>query len=168
MLLICSFAISANAQFYNEMLLFIEVGKTIENSSSIVYIHFDENGHMYHTNMNKNEARNKYKKGILKEHGVNQKHYYTRDYSISTTKYRGVYSKDRYVNTGWGIIGYYGNIPQWGNTSAKSGKNYYGISRDQMVFWYTTNESNEAKSKKFYKAIKPEDLIPKEVEHDFL
>ena len=34
--------------------------------------------------------------------------------------------------------------------------------------WYTTNDSNEAKNKKYYKAIDPSDLIPKEVDYDFL
>lgn len=159
---------SVNAQFYNEMLLFIEVGKTIEDSSSIIYVHFDDDGNMYKNSMNKSTARDKYKKGVLEEFGVNQKHNIERDWDVSSSKYSGVYSTNRYVSGGWGVTGYLMGYPQYGYTSVKNGKNYFGISWDEMVTWNTTNDSNEAQNKKYYKAIDPSDLVPKDVEYDFL
>lgn len=159
---ICGISNIASAQYYNDTFLFIEVGKTIENSSSIIYIHFDDDGNMYKNSMSKSTARSKYKDGILEEYGVNKKHDITRDYSISSSKYN-VFSKtrmvaDKYEWLGWG----------YGWSYKRNGTEYYGISRSEMVTWNTTNESNEAKNKKYYKAISPSDLIPKEVEYDFL
>lgn len=157
----------ASAQFYDETLLFIEVGKTVENSGSIIYIHFDDDGNMYKESLSKSTARSKYKDGTLDEYGVNKKHKITRDYSISSSKYY-VYSGARYVSGGWGVIAYSGMAPIYGETTKRSGNNYFGISSDEMVTWSTTSESNEAKNKKYYKAISASDLIPKEVEYDFL
>ena len=168
LLLICGISTTANAQFYNEILLFIEVGKTIEDSSTIIYLHFDSDGNMYKYSMGKSTARDKYKKGVLKEYGINQKHNIKRDRSVSTGKYDGVYSKPRYVSGGWGVTGYFMGYPQYGNTTVRSGNEYYAVSDDEMVTWSTTNDSNEAKYKKYYKAIDPSDLVPKEVDYDFL
>ena len=168
LLLICGFATTANAQFYNEILLFIEVGKTVEDTSSIIYMHFDDDGNMYKSSMNKSTARDKYKKGVLEEYGIDQKHNIERDRSVSTGKYDGVYSKPRYVSGGWGVTGYFMGYPQYGNTTVRSGNEYYAVSDDEMVTWSTTNNSNEAKNKKYYKAIDPSDLVPKEVDYDFL
>lgn len=169
LLLICGISTTANAQFYDEILLFIEVGKTIEDSSTIIYLHFDDDGNMYKYSMSKSTARDKYKKGVLEEYGINQKHNIQRDYSIREGKYNGVYSKPRYVSGGWGVTGYdFMGYPQYGNTTVRSGKEYYAISYDKMVIWNTTNDSNEAKNKKYYKAIVPSDLVPKEVDYDFL
>lgn len=168
LLFICGFTTTSNAQFYDEILLFIEVGKTIEDSSSIIYLHFDDDGNMYEYSMNKSTARDKYKKGVLEEYGINQKHNIKRDSSVSTGKYYGVYSQPRYVSGGWGVTGYVMGYPQYGNTTARNGNKYYAVSYDEMVIWNTTNDSNEAKNKKYYKAIDPSDLIPKEVDYDFL
>ena len=165
---VCSFTTAANAQFYNEILLFIEVGKTVEDTSSIIYMHFDDDGNMYKSSMNKSTARDKYKKGVLEEYGINQKHNIKRDRSVSTGKYDGVYSKPRYVSGGWGVTGYFMGYPQYGETTVRSGNEYYAVSDDEMVTWSTTNDSNEAKNKKYYKAIDPSDLVPKEVDYDFL
>lgn len=164
---LCGICNIASAQYYNETFLFIEVGKTIENSSSIIYIHFDDDGNMYRESLSKSTARSKYKDGTLDEYGVNKKHKITRDRSITSSKYH-VYSGDRYVNGGWGVITYGPAGPIYGQTTKRSGKNYFGISRSEMVTWNTTSESNEAKNKKYYKAISASDLIPKEVEYDFL
>lgn len=165
---ICGISNIASAQYYNDTFLFIEVGKTIENSSNIIYVHFDDDGNMYCSSMSKSDARSKYKKDILDEYGVNKKHKITRDRSISSSKYY-VYREDRYVSGGYGVVSYgYGGIPQYGWTSQRNGNKYYGINRDEMVMWNTTSESNEAKNKKYYKAISASDLIPKEVEYDFL
>ena len=98
LLLVCGFTTTANAQFRNKILLFIEVGKTIEDSSNIIYLHFDNDGNMYKTSMSKSTARDKQKKRVLEEYGVNQKHTIKRDYSVSTGKYSGVYSCPRYVD----------------------------------------------------------------------
>lgn len=168
LLLICGISTTANAQFYDEILLFIEVGKTIEDSSSIIYLHFDDDGNMYEYSMNKAIARDKYKKGVLEEYGINYKHDIKRDRSVSTGKYDGVYSKPRYVSGGWGVVDYIMGYPLYGDTTARSGNIYYAISYDEMVIWNTTNDSNEAKNKKYYKAIDPSDLVPKEVDYDFL
>lgn len=157
----------ASAQFYDATLLFIEVGKTIENSSSIIYVHFDDDGNMYKESLSKSTARSKYKDGTLEEYGVNKRHDIKRDRSISSSKYY-VYSCARHVNTGYGIIAYNFGMPVWGNTTRRDGNNYFGISRSEMVIWNTTSESNEAKNKKFYKAILASDLVPKEVNYDFL
>ena len=95
----------ASAQFYDETLLFIEVGKTVENSGSIIYVHFDDDGNMYKESLSKSTARSKYKDGTLDEYGVNKKHKITRDRSISSSKYY-VYSGERYVSGGWGVVAY--------------------------------------------------------------
>ena len=167
LLLICGISTTANAQFYDEILLFIEVGKTIEDSSDIIYLHFDDDGNMYKNSISKSTARDKYKKGVLEEYGINQIHNIKRDRSISTGKYDGVYSEPRKVGE-WGVTSYFMGYPQYGYTSVRSGNFYYAISDDEMVIWSTTNDSNEAKDKKYYKAIDPSDLVPKEVDYDFL
>ena len=168
LLLICGISTTANAQFYDEILLFIEVGQTVEDTSSIIYMHFDDDGNMYESSMYKSTARVKYKEGVLEEYGVNQTHDIKRDRSISTGKYDGVYSAPRYVSGGWGVIGYFMGFPQYGDTTVRSGNKYYAVSDDEMVTWNTTNDSNEAKNKTYYKAIDPSDLVPKEVDYDFL
>lgn len=165
--LFMGFNLISSAQFYNQTLLFIEVGQTIESSSSIVYVHFNDDGKMYKTTMSKSTARTKYKDGVLEEYGVNVKHSIKRDYTINSSKY-SVYSEPRIISNGWGITHYWYGIPQYGETSSRSGSHYYGVSRTEMVTWYTTSESNEAKNKKYYKAISASDLIPKEVQYDFL
>ena len=159
LLLICGFSTTTNAQFYDEILLFIEVGKTIDDSSRIIYLHFDDDGNMYESSMSKSTVRDKYKQGVLEEYGVNQKHNITRDRSINSSRYSGIYSCKRKVPVYGGIYGY---------GFYEDGKRYFGISNDEMVMWNTTNNSNEAQNKKYYKAIDPSDLVPKEVEYDFL
>ena len=165
--LFMGFNLISSAQFYNQTLLFIEVGQTIESSYSIVYVHFDDEGKMFETNMDKSTARDKYKDGVLEEYGVNLNHRIERDHTINSSKYY-VYSEPRTVSSGWGMTGIMYGIPQYGETYTRSGSWYYAVSRNEMVTWNTTSESNEAKNKKHYKAISASDLIPKEVQYDFL
>lgn len=165
--LFMGFNLMSSAQFYNQTLLFIEVGQTIESSYSIVYVHFNDDGKMFTTDMDKSSARAKYKDGVLEEYGVNLNHSIERDHTINSSKYY-VYSKARTVSSGWGLTGSWYGIPQYGETYTRSGSHYYAVSRNEMITWNTTSESNEAQNKKYYKAISASDLIPKEVQYDFL
>lgn len=171
---LCSIAISANAQHYNEILLFIEVGKTIDEASSIIYLHFDSDGNMYHTSMSKSTAQDKYANGTLEEYGVNQSHKIERDYSVDSSNYK-VYSRDRYTQS-FGVVGYnyyYGTTlttPQYGYTSDLCGKDYYAIEYGSYGYieWYVPKNSSEIRNKKYYKRIQPSELKRKAPDYEFL
>lgn len=164
---LCSFAISANAQHYNEILLFIEVGETIDEASSIIYLHFDSDGNMYHTSMSKSTAQDKYANGTLEEYGVNQSHKIKRDYSVDSSKYM-VYSKKSYVTNYadfWGFD-FFGR-PMHGSTTYV---NYYGIEYGDsgLVRWNIKEKSSDILDKKYYKRIQPSELKRKAPDYEFL
>lgn len=156
----------ASAQIYNETLLFIKVGETIESSENIVYIHFDDNGSLYSISMSKESARAKYNAGTLMEYGINQKHTFKYCSNTSTSKYK-VFKEKRYDS--WYGVGYM-------ELQAREHRTYIGgywykaisLDRNEMICWYTTADSNEPKNKIYYKRIESQNLIPKEVEYDFL
>jgi hypothetical protein len=162
MLAVCGFALSANAQYYNKILLFIEVGKTIDDAYSIIYLHFDDDGKMWKTSLSKRDAQDKYAKGILEEYGVNQTHEAKRDYSISSSKYQ-IYSGPSYAPN-HNMFG----LPD--GTYYINGTNYYAIEygSDGLVYWWIYKNENEPKGKKYYKAIKPSDLAIKAPDYTFL
>ena len=170
---LCSFAVSAKAQHYNEILLFIEVGKTIDDVSEIKYLHFDSDGNMYIETMYKSTAQNKYAKGVLEEYGVNRRHDIKRDYSIDSSKYK-VYSRE-YSESSFDSSVF--NVPSLMgfNVCAPLPRTrkyiyYYGIEYGgaSLVQWHTFNDSDEVLSKKYYKRIQPSDLARKAPNYDFL
>ena len=169
MLAVCGFALSANAQYYNKILLFIEVGKTIDDVYSIIYLHFDDDGKMWKTSLSKRDAQDKYAKGILEEYGVNQTHKAKRDYSISSSKYN-IYSEAqltaKYGPSGRFVGGY--QTYEWSDVA--DGKDCYGIEYggSGLVTWYEPDQSSETRNKKYYKAIKPSDLAIKAPDYPFL
>ena len=154
---LCSFAVSAKAQHYNEILLFIEVGKTIDDVSDILYFHFDSDGKGYCTTMSKSTARDKYAKGILEEYGVNKQHNIKRDYSIDSSKYK-VYCHKSSETDYTSLLCY----DMWGQPMYGSKKYmyYYGIEYGDasLVKWNTSGDSDNVLNKKYYKRIYPSDL----------
>ena len=162
MLAVCGFALSANAQYYNKILLFIEVGKTIDDVYSIIYLHFDDDGKMWKTSLSKRDAQDKYAKGILEEYGVNQTHEAKRDYSISSSKYQ-IYSEPWYTSN-------YNMFGMPNGTYSISGTKYYAIEygSDGLVYWIIRKNENEPEGKTYYKAIKPSDLAIKAPDYTFL
>ena len=172
---LCSFAVSAKAQHYNEILLFIEVGKTIDDASTILYLHFDSDGNMYKESMSKSTAQNKYAKGVLEEYGVNQSHEIKRDYSIESNKY-AVYSKDFYTQT-YEIIGYNHSYSPYTLPTAQCGyvnkyasTDCYGIEYGDsgLVKWTQWKGESKIGHKTYYKRIQPSDLARKAPNYDFL
>ena len=159
----------ALAQFYDshKYYLYIEVGKTVESSTRIVYIHFDSNGNLYDEFMDKSKARKYYKDNILGEYAINLPHDVEYCSNTSTSRYE-VYKEARTETRPYSGA-FYPGCPMW--ESVHLGGYWFSafsLNRDEMIKWQTTRESNEAKSKTYYKRIKPEDLMPKEVEYDFL
>lgn len=171
MLAVCGFALSANAQYYNKILLFIEMGKTIDDVYSIIYLHFDDDGKMWKTSLSKSDARDKYAKGILEEYGVNYTHTAKRDYSVDTSKY-SVYSETHYTQRyGPTERWFCGQMyTEWGYYNVNDGKDYYGIEYggSSLVTWYVPKDSSEVRKKTYYKAIQPSDLAIKAPDTSFL
>lgn len=163
------FNIITSAQFYNKTLLFIEVGKTIESSESVIYVHFDNDGEMHSERMSKSTARSKYNDDVLDEYAVNIRHEAKYCPNTSTNKYE-VYKEGRY-ETKYVPFGPFNMTPggSWEKYSI-GGYWFNAFSSDfgEMITWFTTRESNEPKSKTYYKRINPKDLVPKEVDYDFL
>lgn len=165
MLTVCGFVTSANAQYYNETLLFIEVGKTIDNAQDVIYLHFDSDGNMYAKSLYKNTAQDYYAKGILNEYGVNESHKAKRDYSIDTSKYYVYKEEDRYYYSyvNWATL-------QEIHASQLRGHYYYAIEYGSggLVKWYVADKSSDVRQKKYYKRIQPSDLARKAPDLDFL
>lgn len=154
---LCSFAVSAKAQHYNEILLFIEVGKTIDDAGSILYLHFDSDGNGVCETMSKSTAQDKYAKGVLEEYGVNKKHNIKRDYSIDSSKYKVYCHKSSEIDY-TSLLGY----DMWGQPIYGTRKytHYYGIEYGSsgLVKWGTRGNSDKVLNKKYYKRIWPSDL----------
>lgn len=159
----------ASAQFYDSYnyYLYIEVGKTIESTSNIYYVHFNSDGNLCCTAISKSAARKYYKDNILDEYAVNLSHNIKYCSTTSTSRYE-VYKKERtedrpYSGSWYPGCPFYETVRLGGYWFRA-----FSLNRDEMIYWYTTRDSNEAKGKKYYKRIKPEDLIPKDVDYDFL
>ena len=164
---LCSFAVSAKAQHYNEILLFIEVGKTIDDASYIVYLHFDSDGNACYEKVSKSTAQDRYARGVLEEYGVNKKHNIKRNHEISSSKCY-VYSSGRYESQPITTYGFGGPLTQY--YSARVGTDYWAIEYggEGLIMWYQKNNSSEVRNKKYYKRIKASDLERKTPKYDFL
>lgn len=157
------------AQFYDSRnyYLYTEVGKTVESTTKFIYVHFNAEGNMHYGAIDKNSARNYYKDNILNEYAINSPHDYKYCSIHSTPRYE-VYKTER-TETRPYFGPLYSGAPFWEEVSI-GGYWYraFSLDRNELIIWYTTRESNEAKNKKHYKRINPEDLMPKEIEYDFL
>lgn len=162
----------AFGQFYDSgnYYLYIEVGKTVQNSSNITYVHFNSNGDLYCGSLPKSKALELYNEGILDEYAINKGHGQKYCSSVSTAKYV-VYREPRTewrqnYNQQW----YPGYTPSWGSNVPIGGYAYRAFSKDrsELIFWQTTKDSEEAIKKVYNKRIMPSDLKPKKVEYDFL
>ena len=166
-LFVCCFTISASAQYYNEIQLYIKVGETIDTTDYIVYIHFDSDGNMYYCIMSKQSAQDKYANGTLTEYGVNKVHDRNRDYTISTNSYY-VYSSGSYEEQLVTEMWYGAPYTSW--QYVRVGTDYYAIEhgKGQLICWDQRNNSSEIRNKVYYKAIKQSDLKSSNRNYDFL
>ena len=164
----------ASAQFYDSynFYLYIEVGKTLDNlniSSSVYYVHFDGDGDLYCSSVSKGELRKLYNNGIIDEYAINKEHSLEYSSATSTSRYE-VYKGKRYTQRTWNGSFLYDPYGSGTPLMDHTGYNYRAFSQDrsEMIMWYTGLNSNEAKNKKHYKRVDPNDLVPKEVKYDFL
>ena len=170
LVLVCLFfGKNAFAQFYDShnFYLYIEVGKTVESSSTITYVHFNRDGRLYCGSINKENARRDYNEGILDEYAINRNHSFKYCSETSTVRYE-VYKEAR-TETRPYTGAWYPGCPVM-ETYSLGGYWFraFSMDRSEMIIWQTTRESNEAKNRKYYKRISPSDLKIKEVEYDFL
>ena len=161
----------ASAQFYDSynFYLYIEVGKTLDNSSSVYYVHFNGDGDLYCSSVSKSELRRLYNNGIIDEYAINKKHSLEYSSATSTSRYE-VYKGRRYTQRTMNGIPLYDPYGSGAPLMDHTGYNYRAFSQDrsEMIMWNTSLQSNEAKNKKYYKRVDPDDLVPKEVKYDFL
>ena len=161
----------ATAQFYDSynFYLYIEVGKTLDNSSSVYYVHFNRDGDLYCSSVSKSELRKLYNNGIIDEYAINKKHSLEYSSATSTSRYE-VYKGKRYTQRTWNGCPLFDPYGSGAPLMDHTGYNYRAFSQDrsEMIMWNTSLQSNEARNKKYYKRVDPDDLVPKEVKYDFL
>lgn len=159
------------AQFYDShnYYLYIEVGKSLENSSSIYYVHFDRDGDLYCASVSKKVLRNLYDDNTIDEYAINKKHSLVYSSATSTSRYE-VYKGKRYTQQNINGLPVFDPYGSGAPLMKHSGYNYRAFSNDrsELIMWRTGLQSNEPINKKYYKRIDPEDLVPEEVEYDFL
>ena len=168
LLFICGFTTTSNAQFYSETFFFVQVGVEVKGSTSITIFDYNSSGALLTRSIKAREVVEKYNNGDLYSYLRQGKHDKQRDNSINSSKYT-VYSYKYVVDA----------VPQsiwtgsgWSSTwnYVYNGRGYYGITSDakEVVWWRTTNNSNEPKERKHYKRISISELVELVDEYGFL
>lgn len=168
LLLICGFATTANAQFYDDTFFFVQVGVEVKGSTSITIFDYNSSGDLLTRSIKAREVVEKYNNGDLYSYLRQGKHDTQRDNSINSSKYT-VYSykyvadvvpQSIWTGSGWSTTWNY----------VYNGRGYYGITSDakEVVWWRTTNNSTEPKERKHYKRISISELVELVDEYGFL
>ena len=154
------------AQFsdYYNYYIYIPRGEVAETcNSSIYYVHFDSDERLYCATVSKSTLKAKYNGGVIDEYAVNKSHDCKYDYNTSTYKYE-VYCKKTYSQQtlpGTNLPAYdpYGSGQP---LTYHSGYRYYAFSLDrtEMITWTTGKNDDTPRSKKYFKLVKIDDLIP--------
>lgn len=154
------------AQFsdYYNYYLYIPRGETAESSNSnIYYAHFDNDDRLYCSTVSKSTLKSKYNGGVIDEYAVNKSHNYKYDSNTSTYKYEvyvtKTYSQQTLPGTNLTAYDPYGSGQP---LMYHSGYRYFAFSLDrtEMITWSTDKNDDTPRSKKYYKLVTIEDLVP--------
>lgn len=149
--------------------LYIPRGETAEScGSDIYYVHFNSDEKLYCSTITKSTLKTKYNGGVIDEYAVNKSHTYSYDSNTSTYKYEVYRTKKTRARTSPPYCDIYGNwLP-----GIPDGYSYKAFSSDrsEMITWYTNENDDTPRSKKYYKLVKIEDLVPapNPANYDFL
>lgn len=154
--------------------LYIPRGETAEScNNNIYYAHFDDDERLYCSTVSKSTLKSKYNGGVIDEYAVNKSHDCKYDSNTSTYKYE-VYAKKTYSQQtlpGTNLPAYdpYGSGQP---LTYHSGYRYFAFSSDrtEMITWTTGKNDDTPRSKKYYKLVKIDDLVPPSnpANYDFL
>ena len=152
------FTSTANAQ-YDETIIFIEVGKSIEGEGYVDVYDIDDNGYLYVRRLEKSKIYKLYSNNNLYTEYKKVKHPIKLDKSVSSSS-KYVWSRSKY--------GDYDVMTPNGPVKPRIGTEFFAISHDntELIRCWCPLNSNEVREKKYYKAVAPSELN-KEITYDF-
>lgn len=173
MSLIC-FISTISAQFYDSqnIYLYAAVGEEVSPylRTSILYVHFDENGRLYHSNFHSSgpdgsqfdiyKVQQLYEKQLLIDYARNKEHFSEYTPNFSTNKYVVYWNWDpNYMVVVNGEL-----IPKTRKFLA------FSNDREELITWMHDRYSNDIKFKVYYKRVKIEDIVIEQepINYDFL